>query len=176
MIAGGNGKANGFGAGLLQSFDPLGLPTNSALLSEEERQERSAQTLNRAGVAYANLVRDLGEKGAQAEWRKLGRRRQGRRKDPERDQLLLAEYDRFVSGKTAKEIKSALSAVAGIVKRKHAKLFPATIPSIGTRLRRVLEDRDHDRAAEAEADRRMLSMIAGVDLGWDEIQSLIDRS
>jgi hypothetical protein len=158
MGIGGGGKPNGFSVGLLQSFDPLGLPTNSALLSEDERQERTAQNLNLAEVAYANLVRDLGEKGAQAEWRKLARRRQGRGRDAERGQLLLAEYDSFVSGKTEKEIKSAPSAVAELVKRKHAKSFLATIPSIERRLRRLLEDRDRDRAAKAEADLRRLGL------------------
>jgi hypothetical protein len=104
MGFGGGGRVNGFSVGLLQSFDPLGLPTNLLLLSGEERKECTAKTLALAAVAHANLVRDLGEKRAQAEWRKLARGRQGRRKDAERDQLLLAEYDSFVAGKTTEEI------------------------------------------------------------------------
>jgi hypothetical protein len=164
MSFGGGGRANGFSPSLLQSFDPLGLPTNLGLLTEEEREERTAQTLRLAEVAHANLVRDFGEKRAQAEWRKLARRRPGRRRKAEQDQLLLAEYDSLVAGKTAEEIKSAPRTVAGIVKRKRAKLFHATIQSVERRLRRALAARDRARAAKAEADRRMFSMIAGVDL------------
>ena len=125
MSLGGGGRANGFSPSLLQSFDPLGLPTNLGLLGEEEREECTAQTLRLAEVAYANLVRDLGEKRAQAEWCKLARRRQGRRRDAERDQLLLAEYDSFVAGKTSEEIKSAPSEVASRAKRDKPSLLIA---------------------------------------------------
>jgi hypothetical protein len=165
MSFGGSGEVT-YGFGLLQSLNTLGLPTNLGLLNETEHMELKRQVIHLVEEMYAVAVQYLGEECARDIWQQVARGKHGRptgTANAKLDELLLDTYDRLVSGRDAKGIKSAPREVAKVMKRKFSKLFQATAPSVERHLRRLLKNRDRDRAAKADADRKLTAeMIAAL--------------
>jgi len=145
-------------------FDRFGLPLNWSLLGETEDQriDRMASVIGAVGELYTVAVRHLGKQFAREVWKAAAKGRPGRpkgRKDPERDELLLKMYDRFVSGKDEKARKSVPRELAEFVKCKGADLFPATTGAIEQRIRRLLKAREQDRVMRSEADRGLAATM-----------------
>jgi hypothetical protein len=154
-----SGTGNPTYGGLLQSFDKFGLPINLDLLSDSGRTSLEADVINCIGELYRVAVKILGEERARDGWQAPLRKR-GRPSgsaNAERDRWLLERYDTFVSGKSAKEIKSAPRKVAAIAKAEAKDLFPADVRSVEHHLRELLKARERDRAAKAEQRERTLA-------------------
>lgn len=150
----------------LPKYDKFGLPLIwTAAETELEKADRFMAVMTLLREVYDSAVYQLDAKLAEFVWKqtikgrvksKVGRPK-GRRKNPAQDAELLRLYDAWCSQVDEKKQGSIPRLLAKELKADRPKEFPSIVSSIETRIRRLIRERENERAARMEADRKWVA-------------------
>ena len=161
----------------LATVDKFGLPLKWQLSGEtpEQRLERVVAVIGVVREVYFTAISHLGIDPARAVWKETAKGKAGRpkgRRNPQLDDVMLQVYDSFITSEPKKN-KSAPREASNSLKRVAPDLFPATVGSLEQHLRRLIKDRNRDRAESSEANRRLaIAMLSDVPLSRALIEAL----
>ncbi len=146
--------------------DRFALPRHWSFLGEANQQQIGCEksVIALIGEVFAIARRYLGPDRARDIWRKAAEgkpgRPKGRRRSPGEHAMLLDLYDTLSEGRDERSRKSLPRVMATDLKRTSPDKFLATVGSIETRIRRLLTNREQDRAAKCKAERESVPALA----------------